>query len=93
MSKRQSNNQNRPGNIKKLILHIITLSSVLGLIIWHTVVWHNNGTHETMLAWIGTEKVYLLILYNLALMLITGTLLGIMMGKITGLFSYYFAKR
>jgi hypothetical protein len=93
MLKKQPSSLNRANDIKKSVGHISLISLALGLIIWHTVLWHNNGVQERMLAWTGTAKVYLLILYNLALMVILGTLLGILMGKISHLFSYRVTKK
>jgi hypothetical protein len=93
MVKKSYSNIERPGDVKKSAGHIILVSLALGLIIWHTVLWHNNGVQARMLAWTGTAKVYLLILYNLALMVIMGTLLGILMGKISRLFNYRVTKK
>jgi hypothetical protein len=88
-----STNRFRQSRFIANVRSILILSIVLGLIIWHTFLLNSNGTHVQMLAWISSGKVSLLILYNLALMLISGTLLGILMGKITALFSNIFDKK
>ena len=72
---------------------IIGLSIALGLIVWHTVLWNNNGTHEAMISWAGSLKAYLAVLYNLALMLVTSALLGTLMGKITEMVSRFLNKK
>ena len=72
----------------RLVYTIIGLSLAIGLIIWHTILWHNNGTHDAMIAWTGSASTYLAVLYNMALMLVTGALLGTLMGKITELIGY-----
>ena len=76
-------------NSVRLVYTIIGCSVAIGLIIWHTVLWHNNGKHDAMIAWTGSAKTYLAVLYNLALMLITGALLGTLMGKITELIGHF----
>jgi hypothetical protein len=89
MMRNQSSNQYVKNRVKSESVYITILTFALGLIIWCTISWNNNGTYNEMLSWIGTAKGSLVILYNLALMLVSGILLGILMGKITTLFSYF----
>ena len=63
----------------KAILWVVILSGIIGVVIGHMITWNNNGTHVEMFLWPGTGKGYLTVLYNLALMLVTGVMLGMLM--------------
>ena len=62
---------------------VLTVAS--GVMIWHMVTWHSNGTYLEMFQWTETGKGYLTALYNLAAMLVLGILLGILMDRIGSL--------
>ena len=73
---------------KKAAIAVAALSILCGLIIWHAVQWHFTGVYLEMFSWIGTDKAYVTVLYNLGLMLVLGTVLGFLMDKITDLIGY-----
>lgn len=73
---------------KKDAISVAILSIICGLLIWHVVQWHSLGMYLEMLDWGRTDKAYILVLYNLGLMLGLGTTLGFLMKKITDLMGY-----
>ena len=68
---------------KRAAVWVVALSIVCGLIIWHVIHWHSTGMYLEMSGWIGTEKAYITVAYNLGLMLLLGAVLGFLMEKIT----------
>ncbi len=72
---------------KKALIQAIALLIVGGLLFWHALHWHTTGMYRQMLGWLATSKVYLTVLYNLGLMLAAGTVLGLLMDRITVLVS------
>ena len=66
----------------------VALSIICGLIIWHVVQWYSTGMYLEMFSWIGTDKAYMTVLYNLGLMLVLGTVLGFLTEKITDIIGY-----
>ena len=75
-------------NRKEAATWVAALSIVSGLIIWRAIGWHSAGTYLSMFSWIGTDKAYLTVLYNLGLMLVLGAVLGFLMQKFTDLIGY-----
>ena len=73
---------------KKAAIWVTVLSVICGLMMWHAVHWHATGTYLEMLNWTGTDKAYINAAYNLGLMLVIGTVLGLLMEKITNLMGY-----
>jgi len=73
---------------KKVFLQTVVLFIITGLIIWHVVNWHTNGMHLQMFDWTGTNKVYLAVLYNLGLIVVTSTVLSFLMDRISDIKSY-----
>lgn len=69
-------------------LWVAALSLICGLIVWHVVCWHMVGVYHEMFLWVGTSKGYLVVMYNLGLMLALGGALGLLMVKITDLLGY-----
>ena len=77
---------------KKAAIWVAALSIIGGLIVWHVIQWHSMGMYLEMFSWTGTEKAYLAVLYNLGLMLLLGTVLGLLMQRITDLLGYEVGK-
>lgn len=73
---------------KRAAIWVVFLSVICGLVIWHVVYWHSTGMYLEMVSWLESGKGYLIVLYNLALMMVTGALLGILMEKVTELIGY-----
>ena len=63
----------------------MALSIVCGLIIWHTIHWYSTGMYIKLFDWIGEDRAYLTVLYNLGLIILLSVTLGLLMGKITDL--------
>jgi hypothetical protein len=70
------------------LIWLILLACVCGLIMWHVVSWHSNGTYLEMFQWIMTDKGYITVLYNLGLMVVFGLLLGLFMQRLTNFAGY-----
>lgn len=79
-------------NRKKTALWVIALSFTAGALIWHMIAWHSNGMHLEIFQFTETGKSYLAALYNLAVMLVIGGLLGFLMVKVTDLVSRKVSK-
>lgn len=73
---------------KKAAIWVAALSIICGLIIWHAIHWHSTGMYLRMFNWRGTDRAYLVMLYNVGLILSLGALLGFLMSKITDLLGY-----
>ena len=69
----------------KAFLWVVVLSGGIGAVIGHMIAWNSNGTHVEMFLWPETGKGYLTALYNLALMLVSGVMLGMLMDRIGSL--------
>jgi hypothetical protein len=69
-------------------LWIAVLSGICLLLIWHVIRWHVSGMYLKMFRWLGTDKGYLTVLYNIGLMLVLGGSLGFLMEKITDLLGH-----
>lgn len=76
------------GKRKKDATWVAVLSVTCGLIIWHVVCWQSMGMYLKMFNWVGTDKTYIVVLYNLGLMLGLGAAIGFLMEKITDLAGY-----
>jgi len=73
---------------KKAAISVAALFIICALIVWHVVQWHSAGIYLEMFSWIGTEKAYITVVYNLGLTLLLGAILGVLMEKITDLLGY-----
>ena len=73
---------------KQAAIWVVVLSIIFGLIVWHAVHWHSSGMYLQMFNWLQTGRGYISVLYNLGLMLVSGILLGFLIGKITDLIGY-----
>jgi len=76
------------GKRKRAAIWVAALSIICGSIIWHVVYWHSTGMYLEMFNWVGTDKTYITVLYNLGVMLVLGAALGFLMEKITDLIGY-----
>ena len=63
----------------------MVLSVACGVVVWHMVTGHNSGLHLDMFQWPETGRGYLTALYNLAVMLVLGGLLGALMDRLSSL--------
>jgi len=77
----------------KAAIWLSILSVTCGLIIWHAIYWHSTGMYLEMFKWLQTGRGYITVLYNLGLMLVTGAVLGFLIGKIAGLIRQFQTKR
>jgi hypothetical protein len=75
--------------MKAAILAAI-LAALMGLLTWHTIWWHVNGTHEELYNAIGASvwSTMKAVLYNLGLMAAAGLLLGLFSEQITNMLGY-----
>ena len=73
---------------ERAAIQVTVLSIICGLLIWHVIHWHSTGMYLEMFNWVGTNKAYLTVVYNLGLMLVLGAALGFLMEKITDLLGY-----
>ena len=73
------------GKKGRAAIWVVVLSVICGLIIWHAVHWHSTGMYLEMFNWIGTDRAYMTVLYNLGLVLVFGAVLSFLMEKITDL--------
>jgi len=76
------------GKKGRAALWVVGLSIICGLIIWHVAHWYSTGMYLEMFNWVGTDKTYMTVLYNLGLILALGIVLGFLMEKITDLIGY-----
>jgi hypothetical protein len=82
------------GKRTKAAIQAVVLAVLTGLLAWHTIYWHMNGTHQALFeaigdTWWDTAKG---VLYNLGLMAATGLLLGLFMERFTDLVGYQVKK-
>ena len=75
------------GQKRKAAIWVSVLAIISGLIIWHAVRWYSTGMYLEMFNWVGTDRGYLTMLYNVGLMLVTGGVLGFLIEKVTDLIS------
>ncbi|OFW66278.1 MAG: hypothetical protein A2Y74_03770 [Actinobacteria bacterium RBG_13_63_9] len=66
------------------------LAALMGLLTWHTIWWHVNGTHQELFDAIGESwwTTTRSVLYNLGLMAASGLLLGLFAEKCTQMMGY-----
>ena len=67
----------------KIVVQVIALSVAIGLIIWHTVSWHISGMNSMIYGYLKEGKGYITVLYNMGLLVVTGSLIGLLMRKIS----------
>ena len=72
----------------RIVIQIVALLTICAFVIWSVVYFHSNGIYPRMRQWLEMDKGYITVLYNLALMVITGTVLGILMERITRLLGW-----
>jgi hypothetical protein len=82
------------GKRTKAAIQAAILAGLMGLLAWHTILWHIDGTHKELFDAIGTSTWDTAkgVLYNLGLMAATGVLLGMFSEKLTDLFGYEVKK-
>lgn len=73
---------------KKAVIWVVVLSMLCGFIFWHIINWHSNEMYIEAFSWIGTNRAYLRVVYNLGSVIIFSTALGLLMCKITDLLGY-----
>ncbi|MDP2919195.1 MAG: hypothetical protein Q8O43_03125 [Dehalococcoidia bacterium] len=66
-------------SLQRKLPQIVVLVIVCSLAIWHVFSWYSSGKYDEMFAWLSTGKAYLVVLYNLGLMLVFGFLFGQLM--------------
>lgn len=76
------------------LVQIVVLAVLVGLLAWHTISWHNDGTHAELYDAIGdtlwdTTKA---VGYYVGLMAACGLLLGLLAERITALGGYKVEK-
>lgn len=82
------------GKRTKAGIQAVILAGLMGLLAWHTISWHIDGTHKELFDAIGTSTLDTAkaVLYYVGLMATTGMLLGMFSEKITDLFGYEVKK-
>jgi hypothetical protein len=82
------------GKRTKAAIQAAILAALMGLLAWHTILWHLDGTHTELFNAIGesTWDTAKAVLYNLGLMAATGVLLGMFSEKLTDLIGYEVKK-
>jgi len=75
------------------VIYLLAQAIICGLIAWHAVLWHLNGMYLEMFGWLETGRGYITVLYNLGLMLVLGTALGLLLDKIADLIGYGAGKK
>ena len=78
--------------IKKTIIWVVALSVLCGFIIWHMIHWYSTGMYIEIFDWIGENRAYLTVLYNLGSVILLSVTLGLLMGKITDLLGYEYRE-
>ena len=73
---------------KRTAIPVVILCIISGLIIWHVIHWHSEGMYLEMFKWLGTSRRWITVLYNLGLMLVLGTSLGLLLDRIAYLIAY-----
>ncbi len=82
------------GKRTKAAIQAVILAGLMGLLTWHTIWWHANGTHAELFEAIGdsTWTTMRVVLYNLGLMAAAGLLLGLFSEQITNMLGYEVKK-
>ena len=70
---------------KKAAIWVVALSVLCGFIIWHIIHWYSTGMYIKLFDWIGENRAYLTVLYNLGSVILLSITLGLLMCKITDL--------
>jgi len=71
---------------KKSAIWVGVLCTAFSLLVWHMASWYSNGMHMQMFQWPDSGRGLLTALYNLAVMLAAGIMLGVLMDRIGNLF-------
>lgn len=70
------------GKVRNTIIWLVLLTAGCALIVWHVIDWQAAGKYDEMYQWLGTGKAYLVVIYNVGIMLATGLVLGLLMNKL-----------
>lgn len=73
---------------RKALIQALVLALVLAAVIGHTVYWHVEGEHAALFEDAQEGADLLPVLYNLGLMLVTGTLLGLLLMRLSEALGY-----
>jgi high-affinity Fe2+/Pb2+ permease len=73
---------------RKAVIQALALALVLAVIIGHTVYWHIEGEHAALFKDAQEGEDLLPVIYNLGLMLVTGTLLGLLLMRLSEALGY-----
>jgi len=78
----------------KALTQAVALAALIGLLAWHTISWHSDGTHGELFDAIGDTPLDTLkgVGYNIGVMAAAGVLLGLTMERITELAGYRVKK-
>ena len=82
MRKSVASAESKRDDFKNIVLRFFLPAIILGFLIWHTTTWNTNGIYYEMLYWNNGNE-YKTVLYNLTLIVITGTMLSILMKELT----------
>ena len=82
------------GKRTKAAIQAAILAALMGLLAWHTILWHLDGTHTDLFNAIGesTWDTAKGVIYYVGLMGATGVLLGMFSEKLTDLIGYEVKK-
>ena len=61
----------------------LLLLLVCAILIWHMYSWQGSGLYQEMLAWTGTSRCALTVIYDMAITTVTALTLGIFFGRVT----------
>ena len=70
---------------KKTAIWVVVLSILCGFIIWHVIHWYSIEMYTELFNFVGENRAYLTVLYNLGLVILLSVTLGLLMCKITDL--------
>lgn len=73
---------------RKALIQALLLAIALAVVIGHTVYCHVEGEHAALFEDVREGEDLLPVLYNLGLMLVTGTLLGLLLIRVTEALGY-----
>jgi hypothetical protein len=73
---------------RKALIQALVLSLILAVVIGHTIYWQIEDEHAALFEDVQEGKDLLPVLYNLGLMLVTGTLLGLLLIRLSEALGY-----